>query len=46
MRPSRNSAQHRVWLVNNERGRSELTPKGWEHFRSDAQTNPNRRINK
>ncbi len=23
---------HRVWLVNNERGRRELKPKGWEHF--------------
>lgn len=25
---------HRVWLVNNERGRSELKPQGWEHFGS------------
>lgn len=24
----------RVWLVNNERGRSELKPRGWEHFRA------------
>jgi len=23
---------HKIWLMNNERGRSELKPKGWEHF--------------
>jgi thiamine-monophosphate kinase len=34
-RAQRKSAQnHRVWLVNNERGRSELKPQGWEHFRT------------
>jgi thiamine-monophosphate kinase len=32
--PRLSANNHRVWLVNNERGRSELKPQGWEHFRS------------
>lgn len=26
--------QHKVWLVNQEHGRRELIPEGWEHFRA------------
>jgi thiamine-monophosphate kinase len=29
--------RHRVWLVNQERGRRELNPEGWEHFSSANQ---------
>jgi thiamine-monophosphate kinase len=29
----RGANKHRVWLVNNDRGRSELVAAGWEHFR-------------
>lgn len=29
-------APHKVWLVNNERGRRELKSEGWEHFASQS----------
>lgn len=27
---------HKLWLVNSDRGRTELKPRGWEHFASES----------
>jgi thiamine-monophosphate kinase len=32
-RVSKRGVFSRLWMVNNERGRTELKPRGWEHFR-------------
>lgn len=29
---------HKIWLVNNERGRTELLPLGWQHFGNASET--------